>query len=187
MDARVNDKQTYKLLKRDPTPALQRKLNNKLLTLKKTNAFDTQCCYPLRCSVPQPPKLYGLPKLHKPGIPMRPIVSSCGCPKYQLSKYLMTILRPLTDKSTRKLQSILRTLLPLLTYSYLTTRNLCPLMWNHCSPVFHLKWIFSVLNPPFAIQQTTDTLPLPTEDIMDLLNLCLTLTYFQYTGITSSS
>ena len=36
MDALVNDKQTYELLKRDPTPALQRKLNNKLLTLKKT-------------------------------------------------------------------------------------------------------------------------------------------------------
>ena len=42
----------------------------------------------LRCSVPQPPKLYGLPKLHKPKIPMRPIVSFCGSPTYQLSKYL---------------------------------------------------------------------------------------------------
>lgn len=105
MDALVNDKQTYELLKRDPTPALQRKLNNKLLTLKKTKAFDTQRYYRLRCSVPQPPKLYGLPKLHKPGIPMRPIVSFCGSPTYQLSKYLTTILQPLTDKSRRKLQS----------------------------------------------------------------------------------
>ncbi|PFX25073.1 ATP-dependent DNA helicase PIF1 [Stylophora pistillata] len=42
MDALVNDKRTYEELKRDPTPALQRKLNSKLLTLKKTNAFDTQ-------------------------------------------------------------------------------------------------------------------------------------------------
>ena len=42
----------------------------------------------LRCSVPQPPKLYGLPKLHKPKIPMRSIVSFCGSPTYQLSKYL---------------------------------------------------------------------------------------------------
>ncbi|KAL9963118.1 hypothetical protein ACROYT_G032293 [Oculina patagonica] len=33
-----------------------------------------------------------------------------------------------------------------------------------------------------AIQQSTVTLPLPTEDIMDLLNLCLTSTYFQYNG-----
>ena len=105
MDALVNDKQTYEELKRDPTPALQRKLNSTLLTLKKTNAIDTQRYYRLRCSVPQPPKLYGLPKLHKPGFPMRPIVSFCGSPTYQLSKYLTTILQPLTDKSRRKLQS----------------------------------------------------------------------------------
>ena len=33
MNSLVNDKQTYEVLIRDPTPALQRKLNNKLLTL----------------------------------------------------------------------------------------------------------------------------------------------------------
>ena len=38
MDALVNDKQTYEELKRDPTPALQRKLNSKLLTLNKTDS-----------------------------------------------------------------------------------------------------------------------------------------------------
>ena len=31
-----------------------------------------------------------------------------------------------------------------------------------------------------AILESTDPLPLPTEDIMDLLNLCLTSAYFQY-------
>ena len=105
--ALVNDKQTFEETKRDPTPALQRKLNNKLLALKETDAFDTQLYYRLRCSVPQPPKLYGLPKLHKPSIPMRPMVSFCGSPTYQLcmSKYLMIILQPLTDQSRRKLQS----------------------------------------------------------------------------------
>ena len=57
MDALVNDKQTYEVLKRDPTPALPRKLNNKLLTLKKTETIDFQRYNRLRCSVP--PKLYG--------------------------------------------------------------------------------------------------------------------------------
>ena len=56
-DALVNDKQTYEELKRDPTPALQRKFYSKILTLKKTDAIDTQRYYRLRCSVPQPPKL----------------------------------------------------------------------------------------------------------------------------------
>ena len=105
MNELVNDKQTYEELKRDPTPALQRKLNSKLLKLKKTDAIDIRRYYRLRCPVPQSPKLDGLPKLHKPNIPIRPIVSFCGSPTYQLSKYLTTVLQPLTDQSRHKLQS----------------------------------------------------------------------------------
>ena len=33
-----------------------------------------------------------------------------------------------------------------------------------------------------ALQQSTVKLPLPTEDVMDLLNLCLTSTKIQYNG-----
>ena len=45
MNELVNDKQTYEELKRDPTPALQRKLNSKLLKLKKTDAIDIRRYY----------------------------------------------------------------------------------------------------------------------------------------------
>ena len=89
-----------------PTNELQSSnLVNGLNPGVSVDTFDTQRCYRLTCSVPQPPKLYGLPKLHKPGTPMRPIVSFCGSPTHQLCKYLTTILQPLTDKSRRKLQS----------------------------------------------------------------------------------
>ena len=42
MDSLVNEKETYEVFKGDLTPALQRKLNNKLLTLKKPtrSTFD---------------------------------------------------------------------------------------------------------------------------------------------------
>ena len=180
MDALVNDKQTYEELKRDPTPTLQRKLNSKILTLKKTDAIDTQRYYRLRCSVPQPPKLYGLPKLHKPGFPMRPIVSFCGSPTYQLSKYLTTILQPLTDKSRRKLQS---------TEDFIDAIKTVQIPDDYKLVSFDVKSLFTSIPLQLALQctetairQSTATLPLPTEDIMDLLNLCLTSTYFQYNG-----
>jgi len=80
MDSLVNDKQTYAPLKRSPSPAIR--LNGKLLDLKKTGTIDIQLYYRLRCRVPQSAKLYGLPKLHKPDIPMRPVVSFCGSPTY---------------------------------------------------------------------------------------------------------
>ena len=51
MDTLVNDKQTYEELKRDPTPTLQRKLNSKLLDLKKTDVIDIQRYNRLRCHV----------------------------------------------------------------------------------------------------------------------------------------
>ena len=176
----VNDKQTYEELKRDPTPALQRKLNSKILTLKKTDAIDTQRYYRLLCSVPQPPKLCGLPKLHKPGVPMRPIVSFCGFPTYQLSRYLTTILQPLTDKSRRKLQSTENFIDAIKTVQIPDDYKLVSFDVKSLFTSFPLQLVLQCTET--AIQQSTVKLPLPTEDIMDLLNLCLTSTYFQYNG-----
>ena len=42
-----------------------------------------------------PPQLYGLPKIHKMGIPLRPIVSSIGSATYRLVRELARILTPL--------------------------------------------------------------------------------------------
>ena len=180
MDALVNDKQTYQVLKRDPTPALQRKLNSKLLDLKKTDAIDIQRYNRLRCRVPQPPKLYGLPKLHKPNIPMRPIVSFCGSPTYQLSKYLTTVLKPLTDESRHKLQS---------TENFFDAIKTVQVPDDYKLVSFDVKSLFTSIPLQLAldctetaINNSTIELPLPTDDLMDLLNLCLTSTYFQYNG-----
>ena len=40
--------------------------------------------------------MYGLPKVHKPGCPTRPIVSSIGAYNYKLAKFLVQILQPLS-------------------------------------------------------------------------------------------
>ena len=180
MDALVNDKQTYQVLKRDPTPALQRKLNSKLLDLKKTDAIDIQRYNRLRCPVSQPPKLYGLPKLHKPNIPMRPIVSFCGSPTYQLSKYLTTILKPLTDESQHKLQS---------TENFIDTIKTVQVPDDYKLVSFDVKSLFTSIPfqlaldcPETAINNSAIELSLPTADLMAKLNLCLTSTYFQYNG-----
>ena len=180
MDTLVNDKQTYEELKRDPTPSLQRKLNSKLLDLKKTNVLDIQRYNRLRCRVPQPPKLYGLPKLHKPNIPMRPIVSFCGSPTSELSRYLTTIPKPLTNESRHKLQS---------TETFIDAIKTVQIP-DDCKLVsFDVKSLFTSIPLQLAldctataIENSTTKLPLPTDYLMDLLNLCLPSTYFQYNG-----
>ena len=64
-------------------------------------------CYILYCRLynkikpkqKQPPRIYGLPKIHKPKTPLRPIVSCIDTFAYDLSAYLANILSPLTGKS----------------------------------------------------------------------------------------
>jgi len=45
----------------------------------------------------QPSKLYGLPKIHKEGIPMRPVLSMIGSAQYQVAKILERLLKPLVN------------------------------------------------------------------------------------------
>ena len=42
----------------------------------------------------RPGALYGLAKVHKDNIPLRPVISMIGTPQYNLAKYLDTIIKP---------------------------------------------------------------------------------------------
>lgn len=46
-------------------------------------------------SSPITPRIYGLPKIHKEGAPLRPIVHTIGGPSFLLAKYLALKLKPL--------------------------------------------------------------------------------------------
>ena len=95
------DKETYKSLPKDPTPAQERKMNGILLPLMSSRAgsIPERLYYHLRSSAGKVPLLYGLPKIHKPEVPLRPIVSFVNLPTYTLSKHLVSILSPLVGKS----------------------------------------------------------------------------------------
>jgi hypothetical protein len=51
--------------------------------------------YALKVSNPKVPQMYGLPKIHKPGEKMRPIVSNINSPFQKLSKWLVGELKTL--------------------------------------------------------------------------------------------
>ena len=50
----------------------------------------------LHCSKGVIPRFYGLPKIHKVSVPLRPIVSFINLPTYNLSKFLSRILSSLS-------------------------------------------------------------------------------------------
>ena len=72
------------------------KINRVLLKLKKLSAISNEIYSDLFVSGSNPGVLYGLPKTHKTGVPIRPIFSAIGTPSYNLSKYFVPILNPLT-------------------------------------------------------------------------------------------
>ena len=89
----------YQLLNKDPTERLSRKLTEKLLSLKRSGHLSESVYNKIRPEHKQPPRIYGQPKIHKPNVPLRPIVSCINTFAYDLSAHLADILSPLTGKS----------------------------------------------------------------------------------------
>src|SRR5690606_30552621 len=84
----LKDDTTYEQQKTDTTPAIERKMNSILLQLMKQEKLSKQQYNNLRSSETQTPKFYGLPKVHKPNVPLRPIIAMCGTPTHKLAKFL---------------------------------------------------------------------------------------------------
>jgi hypothetical protein len=87
----------YEHLPKDPTAKVVRKVQ-KILSEHKTD-FPTLLKHRLTPYHNKPPHVYGLPNIHKPNIPLRPIVSSVGSPCYALAGFLHKTLCHLSGKS----------------------------------------------------------------------------------------
>ncbi|KAF7677257.1 hypothetical protein TCON_2655 [Astathelohania contejeani] len=88
------DKSKFVSLSIDPFMFLLKcedKLNRVLRSLK--DVFDYTKIF---ATGSVPGILYGLPKVHKTGIPIRPILSAIGTFNYKLAKFLVPLLEPLT-------------------------------------------------------------------------------------------
>ncbi|CAF4115744.1 unnamed protein product [Rotaria sordida] len=97
--------QAYKCLgKEDPLPGLIQRTNKYLLDLRLAK-WITQKHYELlsiKSNEVELAHLYYLPKAHKPGTPLRPIISGLKHPTSKISKFLDDLLRPLFDKMAQE-------------------------------------------------------------------------------------
>ena len=77
----------------NPTTKIKVKTLKLLKALKDSKFIDNKLYYYLKLTDPHAPRFYGQPKLHKPGVPICPIVSSSGSPLYNLNKYIAIMPR----------------------------------------------------------------------------------------------
>ena len=88
METILQDPSTFTLIDHDPTIANENRLTRTLLRLKKEK-FITQSDYNMARPVgSRAARLYGLPKLHKPNHPLRPVMSATKTVGYGLGKLL---------------------------------------------------------------------------------------------------
>ena len=99
LDQILSDKTKFVELACDPTADLESKLNNFLYNLKRTGKIDESTFHHIRSVGACPGRIYGLPKTHKMGVPLRPIVSCVGTYSYNLAQYLVELLQPFSHNS----------------------------------------------------------------------------------------
>lgn len=97
MEKLLDDKTTYKTIREDPTAKLQRMNNNIITELFKNNHISRFEKLKLTTHAAAAPELYGLPKIHKEDLPLRPISSSLKVPCYSLAKHIGSVLKNLVS------------------------------------------------------------------------------------------
>ena len=80
--------------------ATQNRLSHKLKRLENNREITNTLCNKLRPTHSQPPRIYGLLKIHRPDVPLRSIVSCIGSPIYQLSKHITSLISPLAGHTS---------------------------------------------------------------------------------------
>ena len=171
----------YRTIAKDPTNKIKAQLITKLRRIKRDNNLDEgtyKAMYPTSCI---PPKFYGLPKIHKTGNPLRPIVSSRGSITYRVAKVISKVLKTLVGKSPHHIQS---------TGDFVSkAKGLTPQM-GECLSSYDVTSLFTSvpIDPALNIikdllekdEKLNDRTVLPVQNIMELLGFCLYNTYFSF-------
>lgn len=92
----LSDNNNYMAYKTDPTTRLTNKINSYIDNLYHFNQIDKNTKDKLIFNETSCPRIYGLPKLHKSNIPLRPIVSGINGPLEKIAKFMAPSLKALS-------------------------------------------------------------------------------------------
>ena len=177
----LSDTNTYEIIKQDPTKKFKTNIAKLLKSWKDNNKISYQTWRRLYPTAADVPKFYGLPKVHKQQIPLRPIVSSIGSVTYESAKLLSKILGPLVGNTEHHIKNS--------TDFVDKIKDLeVPPPWKLVS--YDVSALFTSIPIDKAVEITTLKLQqdqswkehtnLSLEDIINLLSICLNTTYFTY-------
>ena len=126
------------------------------------------------------PPFYGFPKVHKPGVLLRPIVSFVSSPTYAFSKFLAKVSSPLVGKTESFVAS---------SSDFVNYTKTLRIPQGYTLLSFDVMSFFTKVPTDLAVEvigrrlESNDILEevdLPAEAIISLLQFCLTSTYYRY-------
>ena len=181
--ALLDDTNTYEKLTSDPTRAVKNKLIQTLKEWRKEERIPNYLYNQLYPTAENVPKFYGLPKIHKKDVPLRPIVLSIGCVMYDTAKFLAKIMKPLVGHNSHHIvnsedfvNKIAELEVPpgqkLVSYDVSSLFTSIPI--NEAIPVVRAKLE--------SDQSLPDRCPLDIAQLSALLEMCLSSTYFTFQG-----
>ena len=127
------------------------------------------------------PRFYGQPKIHKPGVPIRSIVSYSGSPLYNLNKYIANILKAYVQdendnaKNYTKFSNYIRNVSiedDEIMVSFGVTS-----LYSNISIIDTLNVIKDYVNND---DQFTRKTAIPQDKFLDLVHLVLTTTWYTF-------
>ena len=173
----LNDTLVYKKLTSDPLKNSQSYFNKKLKSilvgnselLKQFNSYMPRLAY-----------FYGLPKIHKPDIPLRPIISNINCITYKLAKWISKILSPLVGNIFPSHVKNSIDFVDKIRGCNLDNRNMMSFdivsLFTNVPIQTLLPWLRE------HIVSISFSLPIRLDSFFDLIRLCLSCTHFTFNG-----
>nr|VZI11478.1 unnamed protein product [Spirometra erinaceieuropaei] len=174
----LNDEQSYKVIDSDPMVG---QINKSLNQMRKEKAISEKDWRQMKPQDAALARFYGLPKIHKPNVPLRPIVALKGTPTYGLAKWLAKHLKKLTDGSEHTAVSSTHFL------ERLKDVTIAP---DEIMVSFDVVSLFTSIPKELAMRAVDDLLkkrydeegkPFKRRHAMELLDYCLH-TYFTFNG-----
>ena len=177
------DHPPFQKVKKDPTKLVAGKLNKYLWKLHQEGTIDRDLYNTLRSSSCALPRFYGRVKIHKPSKPVRPVISAVGTALYPVSKYLARVLKPLageTEYTIRNSSDFIRQI------ERVTVSEEEELVSFDVTALYTSLPIERTLMAVRSMFEDENSqcvaTPLSTDQIMQLLELCLKSTFFSFRG-----
>ena len=179
----LNDSESYELLTSSSRNNVNSDLKKLLTFIKEEGRLSRELVKQLIVQEPRIPRIYGLPKIHKSGHPLRPIADATDSVTYSIGKFLNNILKPLTTASPFTVVNSTQFCDRIRDLSVLTNERLYSFDVTQLFPSVTVHMAMTALNEALdANDQWQETTQLTKREILLLVRICLVTSECMFDG-----